>query len=91
MMIKSPVNFASEEAKPLIEFLKRTLNLTMLMLEKEQRDTEPRLMQFPHIFLVDYNRGILYLISQLPVSFYQFTVSFYQFTVSFSENDDTEN
>ncbi|GFW61203.1 hypothetical protein TNCV_434271 [Trichonephila clavipes] len=29
MMIKSPVNFASEEAKPLIEFLKRTLNLTM--------------------------------------------------------------
>ncbi|GFU79841.1 hypothetical protein TNCV_4313471 [Trichonephila clavipes] len=53
--------FALEAAKPLIELSKRTLNLAMNTdAREEQQDTEPRLMQFSHVFLIDYDRGILY-------------------------------
>ncbi|GFX34852.1 hypothetical protein TNCV_2327921 [Trichonephila clavipes] len=70
MMIKKPiiltgyfnVTFASEEANSLIEFLKWTLNLTInTYARKEKQDTEQRLMQFSHVFLIDYNRGFSYL------------------------------
>ncbi|GFU02705.1 hypothetical protein TNCV_535261 [Trichonephila clavipes] len=62
------VKFASEEAKPLIEFLKRTLNLTIITDARKGTTSRGTMtdavfltMQFSsHVFLIDYNRGFSY-------------------------------
>ncbi|GFS63352.1 hypothetical protein TNIN_441111 [Trichonephila inaurata madagascariensis] len=52
------VNFVSEEVKPLIEFLKRALNLTI---NTDAREGTTRYgTMIDTVFLIDYNRGFSY-------------------------------